>query len=97
MKWNENECVIICNVLRYDASQFVEAQVVELVPSQGEVLARWERALRERGGVYRKTAGMHARLALADGTVKTVVGGASEVPTRAMMWWRIIRAGRPHH
>jgi hypothetical protein len=48
------------------------------VPSQAETLAQWQGALRHDGGVYCKTARMHAKLATADGVLETVINGVVE-------------------
>ena len=48
------------------------------VPSQAETVALWQGPLRHEGGVYCKTAQMHAKLALDDGVLETIVDGIVE-------------------
>ena len=48
------------------------------VPSQAEVLKQWEEQLKRERSVFCKTAKIHAKLALKDGVIETVVNGAVE-------------------
>ena len=66
------------SVLEFElAGQLVEAEIVEVVPSQAQVVAYWEPTLCERGQVYCKITGMHAKLA-DDAALKASLGEGYE-------------------
>ena len=55
-----------------------DSQVTLRVPSQTEVLELWGPTVQSEGGVYYKTTKVHARIALKDGELETVVDGHVE-------------------
>ena len=66
------------SVLEFElAGQLVEAEIVEVVPSQAQVVAYWEPTLCERGQVYCKITGMHTKL-VDDAALKASLGEGYE-------------------